>query len=114
MVDEEEDAQVAIETTETEEKEVYERIQKELDNMSPQKQKESLHHVQGILHSNALAHRHAAKVAEHLADASKLLSTPGVLALSNVTARPLVGIHLPIMNKFIKAAQKKHEDTVQQ
>ena len=40
LVDEEEDAQVTIETMEIEEKEVYERIQKELDNMSPQKQKE--------------------------------------------------------------------------
>ena len=40
LVDEEEDEQVAIETTEIDEKEVYERIQKELNNMSPQKQKE--------------------------------------------------------------------------
>ena len=114
LVNEEEDAQVAIETTEIEEKEVYERIQKEFDDMTPQKQKELRHHVQGILHSNALAHRHAADAAEHLADASKLLSTPGIIALSNPTARPLVGIHLPIMNKFIEAAQRKHEEMVQQ
>ena len=40
LLDEEEDIQVAIETTEIDEKEVYERIQKELNNMSPQKQKE--------------------------------------------------------------------------
>ena len=40
LVDEEEDAQVAIETTEIEEKEVYGRIQKEFDDMTPQKQKE--------------------------------------------------------------------------
>ena len=113
LLDEEEDTQVAIETMEIDEKEVYERIQKELNNMSPQKQKELRHHVQGILHSNVLAHRHAPEVAEHLADASKLLSTPGIVALSNATARPLVGIHLPIMNKFIEVAQKKHEDTEQ-
>ena len=114
LLDEKEDAQVAIEITEIDEKEVYERIQKELNNMSPQKQKELRHHVQGILHSNVLAHRHAAEVAEHLADASKLLSTPGIVALSNATAGPLEAIHLLIMNKFIEVAQKKHEDTVQQ
>ena len=34
--------------------------------MSPEKQKQLQHHIQGILHSNALAHRHAAEVAEHL------------------------------------------------
>ena len=40
LVDEEEDAQVSIETTEIQEKEVYERILKKFDNMSLQKQKE--------------------------------------------------------------------------
>ena len=114
LIDEEEDPQVTIEMTEIEEKEVYERIKDEYDKMSPEKQQELTHHVQGILRSNALAHRHEAAVAEHLADASKLLSTPAVVALSNATARPLVGIHLPIMNKFIEAAEKKHEEMVQQ
>ena len=69
LVNEEEDTQVAIETTEIQEKEVYKRIKKEFDDMTPQKQKELQHHVQGILHSNKLAHRHAADAAEHLADA---------------------------------------------
>ena len=92
LVDKEEDAQVAIETTEIDEKEVYERIQKDRDNMSPQKQKDLQRHVQGILHLKALAHRHAAAVAEHLADALKLLLTPGIVTLSNATERPLVGI----------------------
>ena len=51
---------------------------------------------------------------EHLSEASRLLSTPAVVTLLNATARPLVGIHLPIMNKFIEEAQKKHEETLQQ
>ena len=101
LIDEEEDPQVAVETMEIEEKEVYERIKDEYDKMSPEKQQELTHHVQGILHSNALAHRYAAAVAEYLADASRLLSMPAIIALSNATARLLVRIHLPIMNKFI-------------
>ena len=114
LIDDEEDPWVAIETTEIEEKEVYKRIKDEYNKMSQEKQQELTHHVQCILHSNALAHRHAAAAAEPLTDASRLLSTPAVVTLSNTTARPLVGIHLPIMNKFIEAAQKKHEETVQQ
>ena len=86
----------------------------EYDKMSPEKQQELTHHVQGILRENALAHKHAAAAAEHLADASRLLSTPAIVTVSNATARPLVGIHLPIMNKFIEKAQKKHEETLQQ
>ena len=114
LVDEEEDAQVAKEMTEINEKEVYVRIQKDMDKLMPEKQKELRHHMQGILHSNASAYRHAADVAEHLLDASKLLSTPEIITLLNAMVRPLVGIHLPIMNQFIEAAQKKHEEMVQQ
>ena len=84
------------------------------DKVSPEKQKELTHHVQGILWENALAHKHAVAAAEHLADASRLLSTPAIVTHLNATARPLVGIHLPIMNKFIEEAQNKHEETLQQ
>ena len=114
LVDEEEDPQVAIESMEIEEKEVYARIKDEYDKMSPEKQKQLTYHVQGILRENTLAHKHAAAAVEHLADASRLLSMPAVVALLNATARPLVGIHLPIMNKFIEEAQKKHEETLKQ
>ena len=114
LIDEEEDAQVAKETTLIEESEVYDRIKKDLEKMSPEKQKMLWHHIQGILHSNMLAHRHAAESAEHLAEASKLLSTLGIITFANTTAHPLVGIHLPIMNQFIKAAEQKHEETVQE
>ena len=114
LVDKEEDPQVAVEMTEIDEKEVYERIKDQYDKMSPDKQKELTYHVQGILSSNTLAHKHAAAAAEHLADASRLLSMPAMVALSKATARPLVGVHLPIMNKFIQEAQKKHKENVQQ
>ena len=106
LVDEEEDPQVAIEMTEIDEKEVYERIKDEYDKMSPEKQKELTLHVQGFLRSNALAHKHVAATAEQLADASRLLSTPATVALCNATTRPLVGIHLSIMGKFIQEVQK--------
>ena len=40
LVDDQEDLQVAIEMTEIEEKEVYDRIQKDMDKLSEEKQKE--------------------------------------------------------------------------
>ena len=40
LIDEEEDPQVAKETTLIDEKEVYDRIQKDIEKMSPEKQKE--------------------------------------------------------------------------
>ena len=113
-MEEQEDPQVVKEMTEIDEKEVYDRIHKDMDKLSPEKQKELRYHVQGILEVNALAHKHAVEAAEHMADASRLLSTPGIVTLLNATVRPLVGVHLPIMNKFIEEAQKKHKEMLQQ
>ena len=49
-----------------------------------------------------------------MADASKLLSTPGIITLVNAMARPLVRVHLLIMDKFLEEVQRKHEETVLQ
>ena len=74
LVDKEEDVQVAIEMTEIPEEKVYERIQADLEKLPEDKQKELRSHIQGILLSNALVHRQAADAANHLPDASHLLS----------------------------------------
>ena len=54
-----------------------------------------------------MAHRHAAGAADHLAEASQLLSIPGIVVLSQATTRPLIGVHLPLMNTFLEQANKK-------
>ena len=56
-----------------------------------------------------MAHKHAAEVVNHLADASRFLMTPGMVVLANAMARPLVGIHLPLMQTFIDEAKEQHE-----
>ena len=81
-MDEEEDAQVAIEMIEIPEGKVYEWIQENLDKLLEDKQKTLRMHIQGILHSNALAHKYA----NHLADASKFLCMPGMVVLAQSTA----------------------------
>ena len=114
LIDEEEDPQVAIEMTEIPEEKVYERIQADLDKLPEHKQKELRMHIQGILQSNALVHRHTVEATNHLADASHVLSTPGMVVLAQSTARPLIRVYLPLMNTFIEEARKKHEETLQQ
>ena len=59
-------------------------------------------------------HRQEADAANHLPDASHLLSTPGMVVLAQSTARSLIGVHLPLMNTFIEEAKKHHEETLQQ
>ena len=106
----EEDPQVANETMEMGEKEVYERIKADMDRLPDDKQKELWYHIQGILASKTLAHKHAAEAENHLAGTSWLLSTPGIMTLANATVRPHVGVHLPIMEKIVDEACKKHEE----
>ena len=49
---------------------------------------------------------------EHLAEASHLLSMPGMVILAHAMARPLVGVHLPLMDTFIEEATRKHEEAL--
>ena len=113
-MDEEEDPQVAIETKEIEEEKIYDRIKADVDRLPEDKQKELRQHIQGILRENAMAHQHAAEAADHLAEASRLLSMPGIVVLAQATAWPLIGVHLPLMNTFLEEAKKKWDETVEQ
>ena len=57
----------------------------------PQDERKLLcHHIQGILKANAQAHKHAVEAAHHLAEASRLLMTPGVCSFCwNFTERQI-------------------------
>ena len=85
-----------------------------MDRLLEDKRKELRLHVQGILRANAMAHKYVAEAANHLAESFQLLSTPGIIVLSQVTARPLIGVHLPLMNTFLEEAKKKQEETLEQ
>ena len=52
--------------------------------------------IQGIIKVNAQAHKYMAEVANHLVDAWRLLTTPGIVTLADSMMRPVVGIHLPL------------------
>ena len=60
-----------------------------------------------------MAHRHTVDAADHLSDASTLLTTPGMVVPANVMVRPLIRIQLPIMNTFMEEAHKKREETME-
>ena len=85
-----------------------------LGQVMEDKQKVLRMHIQGILRSNALAHKHVADAANHLADALKFLSTPVIVVLAQSTSWPLIGVHLPLMDTFLEEAKKRHEEMVQQ
>ena len=56
LVDEGEDPQVAKETKEIGEAEIYDSIKADMDRLLENKQKELRQHIQGILRENAMAH----------------------------------------------------------
>ena len=100
FVDEEEDPQVASEKKTIDKNDVFAIVKNNMDQLLNEKWKELGFHIQGIIQSNAQAHKYVAQAAEHLADASRLLTTPSIVALVNSTMRPLVGVHLPLVEEF--------------
>ena len=59
----------------------------------------------GNIKVNTQAHKFAAEAANHLVDASQVLTTPGIVTLADSMMRPLVGVHLSLMEE----AQRKHK-----
>ena len=81
LIDDEEDKQLTHKRKDIEEGDVYKKIKKDMEQMTPEKRKVLRHHVQGIIEANEKAHH----VAEHLSGVSKFLSTPGIVALADMT-----------------------------
>ena len=113
LIDKEEDPQVAIESKEITEEDIYNQIKEDMDRLPEAQKKELHHHVEGIIHSNALAYKHEAEGANHLVEASRLLTMPGMVVLAHTTARPLVGVYLPLKDTFTEEAKWKREETLQ-
>ena len=110
LVEEQEEPQVAIESWEIQEKDIDERIKKDMEQLPEDKRKELQQHVQGIIRANTMAYRYAVEAADHLGDASTLMSMLGIVVLAQATARPLIGVHMPLMTTFLEEAKQKREE----
>ena len=63
--------------------------------------------IANICRAQALAHRHAADAADHLASLTDMVSLPIVMKVINATMRPTVALNIPEVDDMLKRAQEK-------
>ena len=87
--------------------EILKAVKGELEGKTPLQIKELKITVANICRSQALAHRHAADVADHLVTLTKISSLPVVMTVINACQRPVVAVKIPEVDKMMQRAQDK-------
>ena len=85
---------------------VWELVEEEMVNKSPEQVKMMKDMIKVLLRSQSLAHRHAV---DHLMVLSDMMSIPGLLQVMNATLCPVVAVKIPEVDNMLEEAQKKVE-----
>ena len=87
--------------------EILEAVKEEMAGKTPLQIKELKITIVNICRSQALAHRHAADVADHLVTLSDIASLPVVMTVINACQRPVVAAKIPEVDEMLQRAQDK-------
>ena len=87
--------------------EILKSVKEELQGKTAVQVKELKITIANICRSQALAHRHAADAADHLATLTDIASISVVLKVMNATMRPVVAVRIPKVNDMLQKAQEK-------
>ena len=87
--------------------EVMELVEEELTSKTQKQTNEIKMTIANICRSQALAHRHTADVADHLASLTDMVSLPFVMKVINATMRPTVVLKIPEVDDMLERAQEK-------
>ena len=87
--------------------EILEAVKEELAGKTPVQMKELKIMIANLCRSQALAHRHAADAADHLATLTEIASLPVVMTVRNSCQRPVVAVKIPEVDEMLQRAQDK-------
>ena len=87
--------------------EVMELVEEELVRQSPKQLNAIKTTIANICRSQALAHRHVADAADHMASLTDMVSLPIVMKVINATMRPTVALKIPEVDEMLERAQEK-------
>ena len=87
--------------------EILEAVKEELVGKTPIQIKELKIKIANICRSQALAHRHAVDVADHLVTLTDIASLPVVMTVINACQRPVVAIKIPEVDEMMQRVQDK-------
>ena len=82
-------------------------VKGELEGKTPLQIKELKITIANICRSQALAHRHAADVADHLVTLTEIASLPVVMTVINTCQWPVVAVKIPEVDEMMQRAQDK-------
>ena len=89
--------------------EIFELVEDELVGKSKEQVNVIKKCIGNICREEALAHRHAAEVADNLASLMDLVSLPILIKVISATMRPTVAITIPEVDEMMARAQQKVE-----
>ena len=99
--------QMASEMMTMKPQEVFELVEEELVRKSKEQVNAIKKCISNICQEQALAHRHAAEVADNLAALTEMVSLPILIKVISATMRPTVAIKIPEVDDMIARAQEK-------
>ena len=87
--------------------EILEALKEELAGKTPLQIKELKITTANLCRSQALAHRHAADVADHLVTLTEITSLPVVVTVMNACQQPVVAVKIQEVEEMLQRAQDK-------
>ena len=101
--------QTASEMVSMKPEEMFQMLEEELETKTPEEVQHIKNTIKNLCKSQALAHRHAANLADYLAQLTDMVSLPATIKVMNSTLRPIVAVKIPEVNDMLERAQQKVE-----
>ena len=101
--------QMASDVVNLKPQEIFEIVEEELVRKSKEQVDVIKRCIGNICREQALAHRHAAEVADNLASLTDLVSLPIIIKVMSATMRPTVAVKIPEVDDMIARAEQKVE-----
>ena len=99
--------QMASEIVSMKSQEVMELVEEELTSKMQKQTNAIKTTIANTCRSQALAHRHAADAADHLASLTDMVSLPFIMKVINATMRPTVALKIPEVDDMLERVQEK-------
>ena len=101
--------QTASEMVSMNPEEMFQMLEEELETKTPEEVQHIKNTIKNLCKSQALAHRHAANMADYLAQLTDMVSLPATIKVMNSTLRPVVAVKIPEVDDMLERAQQKVE-----
>ena len=101
--------QMASDVINVKPQEIFELVEEELVGKTPEQVNSIKKCIGNICREQALAHRHAAEVADNLASLTDMVSLPILMKVISATMRPTMAIKIPEVDEMMARAEQKVE-----